>query len=145
MAASEEEIALSDVQNAEHIRDQSDGADDVFDPDSATPERVAIAQTLRLPDDSSTSDQELSGDDGLEPVVDEQQQCKKWQSLFKWATKLKSKDLALGSVAAITLFFTALALWPSIVSQKDTSDATLFAEWTSQKDFLEFCTSTPVC
>ncbi|KAH8909143.1 hypothetical protein BR93DRAFT_532893 [Coniochaeta sp. PMI_546] len=46
----------------------------------------------------------------------------------------------VSKVAAITsLVLTALMAWPAITSSADTRRATKLAEWTSQKDYLEFC------
>lgn len=58
-----------------------------------------------------------------------------------WLRRNQSRIFGMVSkVAAIaSLLLTALMAWPAITSSADTRMATLLAEWTSQKEYLEFC------
>jgi hypothetical protein len=58
-----------------------------------------------------------------------------------WLQRNRARIFAVASkVAAISsLILTAIMAWPTISSAGDTRLATLLAEWTSQKEYLEFC------
>ncbi|OIW29467.1 hypothetical protein CONLIGDRAFT_680316 [Coniochaeta ligniaria NRRL 30616] len=63
------------------------------------------------------------------------------QQTQQWLRRNQSRIFGMVSkVAAIaSLLLTALMAWPAITSSADTRMATLLAEWTSQKEYLEFC------
>ena len=42
-------------------------------------------------------------------------------------------------IGIASFVFTAIALWPAVASFKEARKATLLAEWTSKKDFLDYC------
>jgi len=58
-----------------------------------------------------------------------------------WLQRHRTRIIGIASKVAafVSLLLTALMAWPSITSAGDTRMATLLAEWTSQKDYLEFC------
>ncbi|KAK3940828.1 hypothetical protein QBC46DRAFT_119122 [Diplogelasinospora grovesii] len=63
-----------------------------------------------------------------------------------WTRKF---SIAIKTTGIIAFLLSCVALWPAITSASDTKRATLLAEWTSMKDFIEFCEShaldTPDC
>lgn len=58
-----------------------------------------------------------------------------------WLQRHRTRIIGVASKAAllVSLVLTALMAWPTISSANDTRMATLLAEWTSQKEYLEFC------
>jgi hypothetical protein len=46
--------------------------------------------------------------------------------------------------AFVSLVLTAVMAWPAVTSSSDTRLATLLAEWTSKKEYFEFCESVSV-
>ncbi|KAK1756927.1 hypothetical protein QBC47DRAFT_173138 [Echria macrotheca] len=50
-------------------------------------------------------------------------------------------SLLLKSLAPIALILSCIALWPTLASALDAHRQTALAEWTSAKDFLEYCES----
>ncbi|RYP48351.1 hypothetical protein DL769_011210 [Monosporascus sp. CRB-8-3] len=57
--------------------------------------------------------------------------------------KLKERrsEVMTKALAIIGIIVACFALWPTFSSAKDGRKATLIAEWTAKKDFLEFCQS----
>ena len=53
---------------------------------------------------------------------------------------LLNKRAAIG-ITTLTLALTCFSLWPNFTAQHDTRSALTLAEWTAQKDFLEWCSA----
>ncbi|KAK4211020.1 hypothetical protein QBC37DRAFT_21635 [Rhypophila decipiens] len=50
-------------------------------------------------------------------------------------------EIAIKSLGVLAFLLSCVALWPTIASASDTKLATSLAQWTSVKDFMEFCDS----
>ncbi|RYP23569.1 hypothetical protein DL765_001083 [Monosporascus sp. GIB2] len=55
--------------------------------------------------------------------------------------KERKSEVMTKTLAIIAIIVACFALWPTFSSAKDGRKATLIAEWTAKKDFLEFCQS----
>ncbi|RYP77341.1 hypothetical protein DL771_001136 [Monosporascus sp. 5C6A] len=62
-------------------------------------------------------------------------------AVFKEPKERKS-EVMTKALAIIGIIAACFALWPTFSSAKDGRKATLIAEWTAKKDFLEFCRSS---
>ncbi|KAB5550902.1 hypothetical protein GE09DRAFT_154250 [Coniochaeta sp. 2T2.1] len=81
------------------------------------------------------------GEGAVPPLDASAQSLNEEASKGSWFQRNKWQIFGIASkLAAITsLMLTALTAWPTVSSAGDTRTATLLAEWTAQKEFLEFC------
>ena len=50
-------------------------------------------------------------------------------------------EITVKGVGIVAFVLSCVSLWSSVTSASDTKTAAVLAEWTSRKDFLEFCES----
>ena len=153
MAAEAEEIALNDISSPDQSTNSSNLFENAFGPGNVSPGISQLAETLKIPDSSLEPEPEADSEQGRDSIDQVAASCtadadehppNKWKFGPHMWKKLKSKEFIWAVIAIATLIVTVLALWPSILSWRDTHTATLLAEWTARKDFLEFCSSVSV-
>jgi len=153
MATEVEDIVLDDIRRLYESTEPPDSPDERVYAASVGSEISVLPQILNVSSPSAENEPETESEEGRDSTNEtaeqhandaDEQPSTKWKFGTQLRKKLQTKELGLALVAITTLIFTVLALWPSISSLEETDIATQLAEWEAQKDFLEFCSSTPV-